>query len=117
MVLGTGSPPGGDAVMIAVARRFGNKRSISQLRRESLSRPGKARHSAVTRSRSQFCNPAVAPRSVSALLAFHSAHAVLGIGRAHAVAVQIHLLEDLGLDLVGRAHRGVAGRQEDAHPA
>ena len=127
--------------MIAVARRFGNKRPCLTIETGS---PVKARKSPAFRRYSVQVTvsqpyPSVravasAPRgprpqapagppsrqvgtSASAPRVLHGAHVVLGIGRARAVAIQIHLLEDLGLDLVRRAHRGVAGRQEDAHPA
>lgn len=122
--------------MIAVARRFGNNRPCLTIETGS---PVKARKSPVFRlysvqvtvsqpfGRAAASAPeapgargaaiATMAASASAPRVLHGAHVVLGIGRARAVAVQIHLLEDLGLDLVRRAHRGVAGRQEDAHPA
>ena len=128
----------GDAVMIAAARRFGNNRPCLTIETRTSA---KARKTPVLRrypvqvtvsqpfgraaaSAAAPRGPATRGAAIAAVAAstsvprvLHGAHVVLGIGRAHAVAVQIHLLEDLGLDLVGRAHRGVAGRQEDAHPA
>ena len=100
--------------MIAVVRRFGNKRPCLTIETGS---PVKARKSPVFRRYSvqvTVSQPypsapwpqrpeapgargaAIATMATSASMphVLHGAHVVLGIGRARAVAVQIHLLEE-----------------------